>query len=339
MIAYEEIKKNESYWRNMTEEELNVYVDMIFSYYKQTGFPYYNLSQKEKEKEFQKLEDFDCSTIIQGDLVRQTMHGLGLAWSYFPHAWGIKCGKLKTPMEVFEDDETFKKVIRKRLKIGTYISDSGIRKILKTYSGVQAVSNFRPTAAKAIYDTYAPEGVVYDMSCGFGGRLLGALTSTVSSYIGVDPSEKTFEGLQRMRTELNTKGKKIHLFKTGSEEFIPPSNTIDLCFTSPPYFDHEKYAVEDSQSYKKFTTSLEWLNNFLRVTLQNCHQGLKESGHLILNVANTKSYPTLEEDTIRVAEDGGFSLIGTQKLLLSNLNKRSKSGTYKYEPMFVFKKK
>ena len=41
-----------------------------------------------------------------------------------------------------------------------------------------APSNFRPMNAKAIWERFAPEnGVVFDSSAGFGGRLLGALSS------------------------------------------------------------------------------------------------------------------------------------------------------------------
>ena len=38
--------------------------------------------------------------------------------------------------------------------------------------------------------------------------------------------------------------------------------SLDLCFTSPPYFDTEKYSDEDTQSYKKFPTEDGWVNGF-----------------------------------------------------------------------------
>ena len=68
-----------------------------------------------------------------------------------------------------------------------------IRQSLKIYNGISSVSNFRPTAAKYIYDTYGGDGVTWDMSCGWGGRLLGALSSnSIKKYIGTEPSSKTF---------------------------------------------------------------------------------------------------------------------------------------------------
>ena len=56
----------------------------------------------------------------------------------------------------------------------------------------------------------------------------------------------------------------------GSEEFKPRENTVDLCFTSPPYFDTEKYADEPTQSYIKYPSEKEWIDGFLTQTIQNC---------------------------------------------------------------------
>ena len=44
------------------------------------------------------------------------MHALALAWSYFPHSWGIRCGDKRTPIEAFEDDKVFQKAILNSLK-------------------------------------------------------------------------------------------------------------------------------------------------------------------------------------------------------------------------------
>jgi len=47
--------------------------------------------------------------------------------------------------------------------------------------------NFLPIRAKAIYERFCPEnGYVYDYSAGFGGRMLGALSSKNNyTYIAV----------------------------------------------------------------------------------------------------------------------------------------------------------
>ena len=221
--------------------------EAIFAHYRTVGFPYYDLSEDEKSQKFESLRRYDHTTVISPEgVVKQTMHGLALAWHYHPHQWCIPCGEMFTPMQVFADDTLFRKAIAKRIKLGTYMTDSGIRKGIRSFSGTQSVSNFRPTAAAAIYHRYLPpQGVTWDMSSGFGGRLLGALAcDRVGTYIGTDPNSETMEGLEQMKSEFGRDGLQIKLYKVGSEDFHPEPESLDLCFTSPPYFNTEKYSEE-----------------------------------------------------------------------------------------------
>lgn len=318
----------------MTEIQLENFTQLIFNYYRQEGFPYYPTNIETREKEFRKLMGYDRSTLFENDIIKQTMHGLGLAWSYFPHAFDIKCGNMMTPYEAFMNDEIFLNVIKKRLKMGTYISDSGIRKMLKIYTGVQAVSNFRPTAAATIYDAFAKKGVVWDMSGGWGGRLLGAVTSGVDTYIATEPSIETYKGLCNLANDF---AGKIHynIFKSGSEDFKPYKKTLDVCFTSPPYFDLEKYSDEPTQSYVRFNNKEAWIEGFLRKTFENCHYGLKDDGIMAINIADIRGNE-LEADMVKTAEQVGFKVVKKLKLALSNVNLRNKDRKFKYEPIFIF---
>ena len=273
------------------------------------------------------------------------MHGLALAWSYFSHSWSVQCGTKKTPMQVFKSDVDFKRAIGKRLKYGTgRITDAAIRKAVRSYSGAQGVSNFRPSAAAAVYHSFLPPkgGTVWDMSSGYGGRLLGAIAcDVVSRYIGTDPCAKTIAGLRAMARELGRDGLDIELYEVGSEDFLPERNSLDVCFSSPPYFDTEKYSSELSQSYIKFPTKEAWLDKFLGRTLDNCWYGLKSSGRLIINIANVKSYPALEADFESMALARDWKLESKLRYALSRMMGTRKSGSdpFKYEPVFVLKKK
>lgn len=336
MINKEDIFVNERHWKNMTDDELNEFANLIFNYYRQEGFPYYPTDKESRQKDFNKLIKYDRINLFQDDVVKQTMHGLGLAWSYFPHAFDVKCGDKITPYEAFMNDDIFLKVIHKRLKMGTYISDSGIRKMLKIYSGVQGVSNFRPTAAAAIYDIFAKDGVVWDMSGGWGGRLLGAIASGVKSYIVTEPSIDTYIGLLDIDLDF---GRNIDswIYNLGSEDFKPHKNSLDLCFTSPPYFDLEKYADEPSQSYIKYNTKDNWIEGYLAETFKNCYYGLKSDGLMLINIADIKR-KELENDMILTAEKVGFKLRKKFFLALSNVNLRNKGKKFKYEPIYLFTK-
>lgn len=90
------------------------------------------------------------------------------------------------------------------------------------------------------------------MSGGWGGRLFGFLASNCQKYIATEPSSKTFAGLVKLKEDYAYINKQIELHMVGSESFLPKKNSLDLCFTSPPYFNTEKYSDEDSQSYIKF---------------------------------------------------------------------------------------
>lgn len=335
MINKEQVFVNERHWRNMSESELQDFAQLIFDYYRQEGFPYYPTDKETRDKDYNKLLKYDRSSLIEDGVVKQTMHGLGLAWSFFPDAWNVKCGGRMTPYEAFMDDEIFMKIIQKRLKMGTYISDSGIRKMLKIYSGVQSVSNFRPTAAAALYDEFAKDGVVWDMSGGWGGRMLGAKISGVKYYITTDPSAYSYVGLGSMALYLRFVNSFVcHL---GSEVYRPDKNSLDFCFTSPPYFDLEKYTDQETQSYKKFPNRELWLNGFLRQTFENCRYGLKDGKYMAINIADIKGNE-LEADCVRIAEEVGFKLKKTLKLALSNVNLRDKAKKFKYEPIYLFEK-
>jgi hypothetical protein len=344
-------------------QALKEYQDLVLAYYRLAGFPHYKMLPNQINAKFSSLLNYvndpkreplirktpvtdEKGQVTYENLIYQSMHGLSLAWLYFPHAWSVQCGKMRTAMEIFEDPVLFEKALVKRMKFGTYISDSGIRKGLRSYSGSQAVSNFRPSAAAAIYEELLPPcgGVTWDMSSGFGGRLLGAMSChRVLKYIGTDPATKTMEGLHAMKKELeddliedrtaikgllyqldNNRPKiEIVLLKQGSEDPLPvPDESVDLCFTSPPYFDTEKYSNEETQSYIKYGRKTQkesqeaWLYGFMKDTLANCHRVLKPEGYLAVNIADVATYPNLNDEFVKMAEDNGWKEVKEKRMYL-----------------------
>lgn len=327
---------NESYWKSMDEKQLNIFKEEIFQYYRNKGFPYYNLTVEQQKESIGKMDIYMNSNknIIEGNIVRQTMHCLSTAWSYFPKSWEVITNNKYSPIQLFNDDELFRKIISKRLKRGTYISDSGLRKELKTNSLAQGVSNFRPTASRAIYDKYSGNGYVFDPCMGYGGRLLGAISSPrVKYYEGCDPNTETFDGLSKMAKNLQDTTKVV-LNNIGVEEY-EPKDKFDLVFTSPPYFDTEKYSEEETQSYLKFPTYEKWLNGFLRKLVENSIDLLNNGGYFIINIANVKNAKNLESDFNEICK--GFldlKYVKMYKMQLSSINKLG----HKYEPIFVYNK-
>ena len=89
----------------------------VYNRFKQKGFPYYNTDKKWRDEKFNILTSTKLESIIdrRQKIIKQNPNGLSLAWSYMEHAWGIKCGKMRTPMEIWEDEEHLKKGINKIL--------------------------------------------------------------------------------------------------------------------------------------------------------------------------------------------------------------------------------
>jgi tRNA1(Val) A37 N6-methylase TrmN6 len=320
---------------NNIEEKL----DQLFHYYRTTGYPNYNPTEYDKYTELDRLIRFNENSILFDDnCLQQTMHSCGFLWTYFPHWNTIECGSSKSVIDCWNDDDKLKELLRKtynwHLKHGNgKWTTNRIRQIAKVYGASQSVSNFRPTVAKFIYNTFGNSGIVWDMSSGFGGRLLGFLASNCKKYIGTDPSTKTYEGLQKLANDYKYVGKEIELYKLGSEEYRPEQNSLDLCFTSPPYFDTEKYSNEETQSYIKFPTIDSWLDGFLYKTIKNCYYGLKNNGYLIININNVKNI-NLNEPTKEIAIKLGFIYEREYKLVLSSIAGKG----IKFEPVFVFRK-
>lgn len=324
-------------------------VDMLFTHYRKRGFPHINFTPEEQRQVFLELSIFHFESLIEGDTIHNNKIGTGLASSYHPHRFGVVCNKHRTAFQVFRNDQLLRKCLEKCVKMSKKVNDTKLRSMLSIFEGVQTASNFPPACAAAIYRHHIQgnEGVVWDMSCGFGGRLLGAIASgAVKTYYGTEPSTRTFQGLKQMVSDLSEYARemKIELHQIGSEDFIAPEK-VDLCYTSPPYFDTEKYAQESSQSFIKFSTHGDWLNNFIGKTMENCFASLKDDGTLIVNIANCNSFQDLENAFVRRTEQVGFRLIRTMKLELNAMpgqgkgrRIRTEGDLQKFEPVFVFKK-
>jgi len=345
-------RKQERIWGKHAVIGITIEMLGAFDRLRRNGFPYYNLSELEKVKALLALVKYGPAPIVAGENgqseIGQSMHAQGYFWSYHPHAWEVRCGDALTPMEVFLDDEKLWNALRKRANHGSVnsLTDSEVRKSLKGFSGAQCVSGFRPTAAWAVYERYCPyNATVYDPSAGWGGRLIGAfMCAKVRKYVCSEPSANTFAGLMKMEADLRwtapSRRLEIELHQRGSEDFhLLASGSVDLCFTSPPYFSDngiiENYADEATQSHIRFPDYESWLEGFVGQTIRNCYAVLKPGGILALNVSDD-----LAEDVTDQAVKNGFVYFETLRLRLSKIlgSKHRPGGPWKTEPVLVFRK-
>lgn len=149
-------------------------------------------------------------------------------------------------------------------------------------------SQFRPTTAKFLYDNFQAKRVL-DPSAGWGDRLSGFIASEKTEhYVGIDPNtlmhpcyEKQFDFYSQ-----RVKGKRADFICNGSEhaDLSDYKEYFDFCFTSPPYFDAERYSLEETQSFHQYQTVDKWLQGFLFPTLLNCWNSLAEGGRMAINI-------------------------------------------------------
>ncbi|WP_446430139.1 DNA methyltransferase [Leucobacter sp. 1207-22] len=153
-------------------------------------------------------------------------------------------------------------------------------------NGKPQPTNFYPMAAQEIYRRWAPEGgVVWDMSCGFGGRMLGALTSPKQlTYVGTDPASETFHNLGKLGELIESVTGRRHsyeLHKAGSEKDIGLVSEVDFAFTSPPYWNLEWYETTDKKQSLE-----EWFDNYVVGTIDQVFRALKPGARYAVNIAD-----------------------------------------------------
>ena len=126
-----------------------------------------------------------------------------------------------------------------------------------------------------------------------------------------------------------------------------------MVFTSPPYFDRERYSDDEEHSFKSYPMYYDWRDNFLRPTLENAYNSLKSDRYLLWNIADIKTgkdtFQPLEQDSIDIIESLGGVYKGKLKMLMASMigvdqsnvkNSVAVDGvTQKYEPIFIFYKK
>jgi len=323
-------------------------IEAAFRYYRKKGFPYPNLNNYEQIHIFRQLQNSvnrinkHDEALLGGSKIL-TRGGIGdvvLANYFHKHIWESHAVGMRSAVESFNIDSSLEKVFAMCLKHYKNINDKNVLQFLKFVNGTQVCSNFRPQAAKAIYDYFHTTNTL-DMSTGYGGRLLGFLASKAKgTYTGVDPSEKTYQGNLRLAKAFKSSDRVKLICKPFEDVDISELGEPDLVFGSPPYFLKEIYDENaQTQSRNRYTTYKSWRRNFLFVMLEKTYQILPKNGILALNIADVKikdkKYP-LVDDSRRFAQKLDFQFVETLSFKISGFGKGCMGA--KEEPILVFKK-
>ena len=328
---------------NTTGEERERLVEWLFNLIRSrdNAVPLHMWSDDIFNKIVSSLCDIDTNVTYQDGAYSLNNIGANILTQFFPEILDVvKSGKA-SPRDFFKDDKRLLGYCRTVLKYCT--SPLEMFKMM-SFRGSSRCYNFRPATAKALYELYGKDNCkVLDTSSGFGGRLLGFFTAkNTSEYVGIDPN--TADSCNKFILYMSRyfTNKKAYVNKIGSEDFTIESypqyeNYFDISFTSPPYFNIERYSDDITQSHVKFNTYDAWVDGFYRNTIYNSCNSLKLDGVFAVNISWVDN---IKEYTEEFLNDCGFYIIKEDKYLLRIHPRESSYGSdkmSKYEPIWVAK--
>jgi hypothetical protein len=240
---------------------------------------------------------------------------------FFEEAMFESCGKKTTisPMQALDNDKLMEKVItyingKPKFFTGTEIQN--VKSFMRnSASWVRKVANFPVKEARNIYNRYNENGVslnCLDTSMGFGSRFSACIFSG-HNYYGIDPSTNLHTCFMKYADFITRNGLiegKFNLFCDGSEIFIPElEGLIDVSFTSPPYFNLEKYSDDGGESTKNYNDYQLWVDKFVVPTAQNTYKYLKSGGYAMINIKNINKKESCFDDFFKAFLDAGFKFV------------------------------
>lgn len=236
---------------------------------------------------------------------------------YFQQVNRMKCGSnsVDSPMEIWYNESKLAKMNWHFWRAGV-MEDSGIDDAafrtafrLGTYTATQ----FKPSVAKALYERHRAENIL-DTSCGWGDRLAGFYgTPNTKLYVGCDPNPDVFEVYKKQCVEyekilggtpelieqedyFECRGKKtVKIWRKPSEDvqWSLYTDMFDLYFTSPPYFETEKYASDTAavseQSWSRYNSFDRWKYDFFFKVTEMVWPTIRQNGFMMINIIEPRA--------------------------------------------------
>lgn len=358
-IHGEEFTGYEPYYTQLDQFDKNAFnrdpegtISSVFDIYRSVNLvPIIYFTEKGILRAIREFKDSSYNSVNKGRINLGNNKGQPLSRFLFPNMMTAepKGRGSNSLRDRFYDDKKLKRAIRIcfEMREGNHlVYPTAVRRALELVTG-ENVQNFKPQNARAIAEELCPVmwGNIYDYSCGYGGRLLGIGSSNMKyNYIGVEPNTETVRYLNYFNDCIEEAvGVKGTIVQSVSEEYQP--SDIDLAFSSPPYFNLEKYSDEDTQCMVRYKTLDDWFNGYVAPTIEQIYRGLNREGIFATNIADYKTYGNKEfkvvEDWIKTAERIGFKHVGTIKMMLNTrpgVGNQKLAGREKFEGVYVFRK-
>jgi hypothetical protein len=234
--------------------------------------------------------------------------------------------------------------------------------------GTYTATQFKPSVAKALYEKHNAVKVL-DTSCGWGDRLAGFYaTPNTRLYVGCDPNPEVFQVYKQQCLEyerllggkpiivesvnyFSCKGvKHVEIYNLPSEDvdWKKYENVFDFYFTSPPYFETEKYAettsLVDNQSWKRYPKYDDWKNDFFFKVNRMVWDTLTSDAYMMINIvpplrvrSKTNLCDEMVDDIKTYPNAHYLGKIGMRLQARPHVIGKTKNGIY-IEPIYVFRK-
>jgi len=277
---------------------------------------FYNKSMLDEYKNFDAVEEryeYKNKYSDQPLGVIDKSHTFNNISDYFQQENRLKCGSnsCSAPIEIWNDKEKLNNMNWHFWRPGVMgdadLDEKSFRSAFRL--GTYTATQFKPSVAKALYEKHNAINVL-DTSCGWGDRLVGFYgTKNTKLYVGCDPNPDVFEvykkqcifyekvitGKEPTLIEkenyfecIGNKTVKIWNLPSEDVEWTLYNDTFDLYFTSPPYFETEKYASNTdkvkNQSWSRYSSFDSWKNDFFFKVTRKVWPTIKDSGYMMINI-------------------------------------------------------
>lgn len=277
--------------------------------------PLKRITEEDALCDFKKLQSLDASSLVQnGETFTKRDYKWGLtntyigmsnignvSSNYFHQDARFRCNSLNSPSphRVWNTEKFRMNMLKNLWSMKTIeVNSDRLRQAMSLRNYV--ASQFKPSAAKALYEHFNSKKVL-DFCGGWGDRLAGfSSCKNTELYVGVDPNSSLHPQYKK-QVELYDTGKNYKFFQSCAEDMVY-EDTFDTIFTSPPYFDIERYSDEDSQSWKRYKGDVTisektatnpriaipkaWLEGFLYESIKRAWGALEPDGILAVNIAD-----------------------------------------------------
>ena len=181
---------------------------------------------------------------------------------YFSEKVRIKCQFLgySSPLEYWKKNK--EQIIKDCINKFNSLTVHNLREVI--FTETKLCNNFRITVASAVLQYFKPKSWL-DISAGWGDRLISAILNKVELYVAADPNLELHPCYEKIINKLAEKSirKNYQIHPTGFIEAQIVQKDFDIVFSSPPFFDLEKYSAYTYDSYTQFNTQRSWTDNFL----------------------------------------------------------------------------